>query len=155
MHGSRDSVGDCRCPSLDNWGSWRDPDDWTWKREHVTLLVTLSSQCQNYPSQSQSCFLSSLLSISTFIIYRDDCNHHLTSLFLPQTYAFLFSRLFLPGNLTIYRPLNSLTPERRTSPTRANGVAYHHSKRPIWIRWAVDPSMFSFHPYSAIPHSVI
>ena len=29
----------------------------------------------------------------------------------------------------------------RTKP-EPNGVASHHSKRPLWIRWAVDPGMF-------------
>jgi hypothetical protein len=33
---------------------------------------------------------------------------------------------------------------RRTQISKPNGVASQHSKKSIWIRWAVDPSMFSF-----------
>lgn len=52
------------------------------------------------------------------------------------------------NNLTqISRLLNSSTPERGESSSIANGVASHHYKRPIWIRWAVDPSMFLFYTY--------
>ena len=48
----------------------------------------------------------------------------------------------------ISRHINSSAPKKRGSSSIANGVASHNIKRPLWIRWAVDPSTsFILHTY--------
>ena len=57
------------------------------------------------------------------------------------------------SNLTqISRHINSSTPKKRgESSSIANGVASHNIKRPVWIRWAVDPSTyFILYTYNSV-----